>query len=181
MTVPMTPATMTRAASLAAVVPALRTARLVLRAPRREDFADYADIVCNDRGAFIGGPFTIDAAWDDYCRMTATWLLRGHGVWVAERDGMVLGFPLIGCEQGDEAHELGFLFNEAGEGAGFAFEAATAVRDYARDTLRLPDLLSYIDARNTRAQTLAERLGAAPSQTDGTDYIRYVHWEGGAP
>ena len=32
------------------------TDRLILRAPKAEDFEAYAEIVCSDRGRFMGGP-----------------------------------------------------------------------------------------------------------------------------
>lgn len=102
-----------------------------------------------------------EAAWDDFCRMTATWLLRGHGVWVVEpkAGGEVLGFVLIGCEPGDREPELGFLFRAVGEGQGYASEAARLAKTHAFVTLGLSGLVSYVAEGNERSTRLAERLG----------------------
>lgn len=169
------PAARAQAQLLAQAVPELRTARLVLRAPALSDFTHYAAIVCGPRGQFVDGPMTAEAAWDDFARMTATWLLRGHGLWTVTADGAVIGFVLIGCEPGDEAHELGFLFLPEGEGLGYAHAAARAARDYARDVLNLPALVSYCDPANARACALALRLGAADrGRVSGA--IRFQYW-----
>jgi len=174
--VPLTPPMRAAAARHGAALPVVRTARLTLRAPRLADFGVYRAIACTDRGQYFGGPMTEAEAWDDFSRLTATWLLRGHGVWTAEADeAEVAGFVLIGCEPGDLEPELGFLFLQAFEGKGLAHEAATAVRDYAFVTLGLATLVSYIDPANPRAQALALRLGAVLDGRVGESNVwRYV-------
>ncbi|MFN4155034.1 MAG: GNAT family N-acetyltransferase [Paracoccaceae bacterium] len=173
---PLTPQMQAAAAQHGAALPVLRAGRLTLRAPRLSDFEAYRAIACTERGQYLGGPMTEDEAWDDFARMTATWLLRGHGVWTAEDDGAGLaGFVLIGFEPGDQEPELGFVFLPAFEGKGLAFEAATAAHDYAFAALGLTTLVSYIDPANRRAQALALRLGAVPDgQVDGADVWRHV-------
>lgn len=158
---PLTASMAAGAARVAAGIPEVETARLTLRAPRLSDFPALAEIACSERGVHIGGPMSEEAAWDDFCRMTAVWLLRGHGAWtVTLKEGEVLGFVLIGFEVGDVEPELGFLFRESAEGRGYAAEAARAARDHAFGALGLKSLVSYIDAGNTRSGRLAERLGA---------------------
>ncbi|WP_284164842.1 GNAT family N-acetyltransferase [Frigidibacter sp. SD6-1] len=150
------------AAALAALVPTIETARLRLRAPRLADFDTWAEIECSERATFIGGPMTRDDGWRDFTQATATWLLRGHGLWSVEsRDGAdLLGFVLIGFEPGDQEPELGYLFTAAAEGRGLAVEAAGAARDHAFRGLGLQSLVSYVDRGNDRSARLAERLGA---------------------
>ena len=151
------------AARMQAALPRLETARLILRAPRLEDFEIYARIGASDRGRHLVADNTDRAAlWLDFTQMVATWLLRGHGVWTVEArtDGAVLGFVLIGFEPGDHEPELGYLFRETAEGRGYAQEAATAARDHAFTTLALPGLVSTIDPDNARSIRLATRLGA---------------------
>ncbi|MEI6099669.1 MAG: GNAT family N-acetyltransferase, partial [Alphaproteobacteria bacterium] len=46
------------------------------------------------------------------------------------------------------------------EGYGFATEAAAALRDWARRTLRHLQLVSYIDSANSRSIAVAKRMGA---------------------
>jgi RimJ/RimL family protein N-acetyltransferase len=56
--------------------------------------------------------------------------------------------------------ELGYTFDPAVWGQGFATEAACCVRDYARDVLRLPYAISAISPQNVRSRRVAERGGA---------------------
>jgi RimJ/RimL family protein N-acetyltransferase len=56
--------------------------------------------------------------------------------------------------------ELGYTFDPAVWGQGFAGEAAACVRDYARDVLRLPYAISAILPQNARSRRVAERAGA---------------------
>ena len=60
--------------------------------------------------------------------------------------------------------ELGYTFDPAAWGQGFATEAVRCVRDYARDALHLSYAISAIDPRNARSRRVAEGLGA---RTDG--------------
>ncbi|MGB5066295.1 MAG: GNAT family N-acetyltransferase [Albidovulum sp.] len=154
------------AASLCALIPAIETGNLRLRAPRIGDFDDWAAIECDERGRYLGGPMRREDSWLDFTQATATWLLRGHGLWSVESkaDRALFGFVLIGFEPGDHEPELGYLFSEAAEGRGLALEAARAARSHAFDTLGWDTLVSYIDHGNDRSVRLAERLGATRDQ-----------------
>ena len=73
--------------------------------------------------------------------------------------------------------ELGYTFDPAVWGQGFATEAARCVRDYARDVLRLPYAISAILPQNARSRRVAERSGArAAGQMDvvGLTWDRYL-------
>ena len=73
--------------------------------------------------------------------------------------------------------ELGYTFDPAVWGRGFATEAARCVRDYARDVLRLSYVISAILPQNTRSRRVAERSGArAAGQMEvwGLTWDRYV-------
>ena len=151
------------AAIFAALVPLLETERTRLRAPRLDDFDAYRDIVGTERGRFMGGPMSDEDAWFDFISMSSSWILHGHGGWAVEcrESSDLLGFVVLGLEPGDQDVELGFLFTEAAEGKGYAFEAAVAARDWAFRELSLPSLDSYIAEKNHRSIALAKRLGAA--------------------
>ncbi|MGL4238747.1 GNAT family N-acetyltransferase [Tabrizicola sp.] len=174
-TSPLTQGMAAQAAVVAAAVPVLHTPRLTLRAPRLADFPAYAAIACTDRGIHIGGPFTEEEAWADFCCMTANWLLRGHGNWAVETHaGDLVGFVLIGFEPGDQEPELGWFLTEGAEGHGYATEAATTARDHAFLALGLARFVSYIDPANPASARVAERLGAVvEGQLDGSDV--WVH------
>jgi [ribosomal protein S5]-alanine N-acetyltransferase len=73
--------------------------------------------------------------------------------------------------------ELGYTFDPAVWGQGFASEAACCVRDYARDVLRLAYAVSAILPHNARSRRVAERSGAqAAGQMEvvGRTFDRYV-------
>lgn len=168
------------AAMFSELVPHLQTERTRLRAPRLSDFDAYTEIACTERGTHIDGPSSQEDAWFDFLSLSSGWMLHGHGGWAVEENatGALLGFVILGLEPGDHDIELGFLFREAAEGKGFAFEAASAVRDWAFEHLELPALDSYIDERNTRSIALAKRLGAmdeTPQDWAGTGAKRYRH------
>lgn len=174
MDIPVTRRGIEQAVFTSATLPVLTTGRLSLRAPVLDDFEVYASIACSERGKFFGGPMTPENAWADFAQMCATWVLRGHGIWTVTADSAPIGFVLIGTEPGDEAHELGFMFTPAGEGHGYAFEASKAALLHARDTLHLPELVSYVDAANARAVALAERLGGKHrGSLNGSRVYRY--------
>ncbi|PWJ16187.1 GNAT family N-acetyltransferase [Jannaschia seohaensis] len=181
LTIPVVPAAAAQAAALDAVVPVLRTERTMLRAPRLTDFSVLHSITGSDRNSFEGGPSTPEESWADFCAMTATWLLRGHGMWTLEHDGAAAGFILIGTEPGDREHELGWLMTAEFEGRGLATEGAQAALAHARDVLTLPSLVSYIPQGNTRSERIAARLGAQPDGTllHGTVTV-WRHWGAGA-
>jgi RimJ/RimL family protein N-acetyltransferase len=141
------------------------------------DFPHWADIYLGPSAPFIGGPFTRDDAFVDFMASVGNWPLRGFGPWTVDRlsNGETVGFVILGFEPGDREVELGFLFRPVGEGLGLAFEAASVIRDHARDTLCLPSLVSYVADGNDRSARLAARLGAvADGRVDGCTVWR--HW-----
>jgi RimJ/RimL family protein N-acetyltransferase len=73
--------------------------------------------------------------------------------------------------------ELGYTFDPAAWGHGFATEAVCCVRDYARDVLRLSHAISVILPANARSRRVAERLGAQAAgqmEVKGLTFDRYV-------
>jgi RimJ/RimL family protein N-acetyltransferase len=73
--------------------------------------------------------------------------------------------------------ELGYTFDPAVWGQGFAAEAVHCVRDYARDVLRLSYAISAILPQNARSRRIVERFGVrADGQMEvvGLTFDRYV-------
>jgi ribosomal-protein-alanine N-acetyltransferase len=73
--------------------------------------------------------------------------------------------------------ELGYTFDPAVWGQGFATEAARCVRNYARDALQLPYAVSAILPQNARSRRVAERSGARTDgqmEVSGRTFDRYV-------
>ncbi|WP_170547297.1 GNAT family N-acetyltransferase [Ruegeria arenilitoris] len=161
-------------------IPTLETERVILRAPKIEDWPEYSELMMSERSVFMGGPFSLAAAWGLFCHDVAQWALMGFGALMIEerRSGQRLG--QVGVNSGPlfPEYELGWLIYSHAEGKGFAYEAALALKRWAYHERKLETLVSYVDPLNIRSRSLAERLGAkldaaAPRQ-DPTDLV-YRH------
>lgn len=149
------------AANLRAGVPKIATGRTCLRAIRLEDFPAWAEVLCTDRARWMNGPYNRDDAFTDFAASAGSWLLRGYGCLTIEdpATGEIFGFVCLHMEPSVREPELGFFLRKGAEGKGLAFEATSALRDWAW-AHGLSSLVSYIDPANTRSADLAERLGA---------------------
>lgn len=161
---PPVPALERSRAAVAATLPRIETARLVLRVPVLSDWDALAPIWTTDRARHIGGPFDEADGWLDFCQMVAGWVLRGAGALTIEdrETGATLGLVSLHHEWGDAEIELGWLLVADAEGKGIAAEAAQALREHAYRSFGLPALVSYVDTANDRSAALARRLGALP-------------------
>jgi RimJ/RimL family protein N-acetyltransferase len=74
--------------------------------------------------------------------------------------------PSTWAQAGSHAQpELGWALIQAHWGHGYATEAAAAIRDWARESRSISELVSLISPDNVRSQRVAERLGATPTET----------------
>jgi len=143
-------------------IPVIETDRLILRAPREDDFDALAEFMTTDRSRFVGGPLDKPTAWRGFCGSLGHWALRGYGMWMVadQADDTPLGRVGFINHLGWDEPELGWhLFADA-EGKGLAAEAARAARAYGARHFDLDGVISYIDPANARSVKLAERLGA---------------------
>lgn len=143
-------------------VPIIATDRLLLREPVLADWPGFAEVMTTDRARFMGGPYSIERAWGIFCHGIALWQLYGVGNLSIElRDsGQCIGQIEINQGPRFPEPELGWQMTAEAEGKGYAFEAATAMRDWAFQDRGLDTLVSYIGPENLRSIRLAERLGA---------------------
>jgi RimJ/RimL family protein N-acetyltransferase len=147
-------------------IPTLVAERLTLRAPFIEDWPAYAAFMATDRSIYMGGPHEQAIAWGMFCHDVAQWHLLGHGALMIElREGEAAAgqyIGQIGINGGPlfPEHEIGWMLYDGFEGKGYAFEAASLMRDWAFEMLRLETLVSYIHPENAASCRLAERLGA---------------------
>ena len=140
----------------------LRTERLILRAPTAADFDAYFAFMASPRSPGVGGPHGLQAAWGFFCHDVAQWRLFGHGGLMIDLADTGECVGQVGINDGPlfPEKELGWLLYDGHEGRGYASEAAIALRAWAFATLRLPTLVSYVYAGNTRSMAVAERIGA---------------------
>ena len=162
-------------------IPTLETERLVLRAPRADDFEAYAAFYRSERSANRGGPLDRVAAWREFSAEVGHWLLRGYGPWAVDEkaSGAHCGMVGLWYPENWPAPEVGWLVWEAFEGRGIAFEAAVRARAYAFETLGWPQVASCIRETNMRSRRLAERLGARldrrVTRPGRPDFLVYLH------
>ena len=167
--------------------PVLETERLRLRAPAAQDWPHWRAMTRTDRSRFIRTPDITDPlAWRAMGHIIGHWVLHGWGSFIltTHDDDTALGMAGPWFPEGWPEPELGWaLWSADAEGKGLAFEAVTAARAWAYDTLGWTTAVSYIADENTRSIALAERLGAtlepgaphpgsaAPSEDDSAERI----------
>lgn len=144
-------------------IPRLVTERLVLRAPRRDDFDAYAASAADAEFAtFLGGPVDGRLAWRLFCAQIGGWML-GAGGWLAitvPGEDRMLG--IVGAfrrESAPEVVEIGWSVFRSHWRKGYAAEAAQAMVDLAFDAWDEPRVIAYIDAKNEASKGVARRLG----------------------
>lgn len=157
----------------------LETERLLLRPMLESDFDALHRIFTDAKvmAAFNHPPFTRE--------QMQRWLQRnldhqkeyGYGLFsvLLKETGELIGD--CGLEQMEDMHaaELGYDFHSDVWNQGYATEAAIAVRDYAFDTLRLPQLISLIRVGNLASRRVAEKVGMALAE----EFTRYgiAYWK----
>lgn len=149
-------------AALAAAIPVIETDRLTLRGPNLDEWPVLEPCWTGPRSVHIGGPYSAEDAYLDYCQAVASWILRGYGTFsvIHRESGEMLGSVGVFHDHGDPEPEIGWILTEDAEGQGYATEAARAVRDWARDTLGFAELVSFIAPENRASIRVAEKLGA---------------------
>ncbi|MBQ2262073.1 MAG: GNAT family N-acetyltransferase [Loktanella sp.] len=162
-------------------IPTLVTERILLRPMVADDWGPYSALMLSDRSRYMGGPFSKAAAWGMFCADHAQWDLFGAGALMLEEQSTGMCIGQIGINSGPlfPEQEIGWLVFPEAEGRGYAFEAASALLDWAKHVKRLDTLVSYVDPQNERSCRLAERLGAALDRNaprpDPTDLV-YRHF-----
>ena len=145
--------------------PLLDTARLELRWLTQDD-APMMLTVWNDPAfiRYVGdrGVRTVDqarAALD--AGVLKLYADYGYGPFRVRRreDGADLGICGLFRRDGLDEPDIGFAILPDYCGQGFAFEAAVAVLDHARDVLKLPCVTAIVSPQNERSIGLLEKLG----------------------
>lgn len=141
-------------------VPILYTNRLILSNPTEEDYEHIQLFLQSSRSKYIGGPYTNFTAWLDYMANIGHWSLYGYGLWSIKlkKNNRIIGrVGLIRPKIFDE-QDLAWQLFEGYEGYGYAFEAASTIKKYAIDQIRITSLASHILEDNFKSISLAEKL-----------------------
>jgi len=162
----------------------LYTDRLCLRAPTPHDAEALYDLFADEE--ILGGLNREPVSAVEHVRAMIEegmggWRTDGLGPFILqtrETDRRVVGqaglmifdtrgwTPSTWAQAGSHAQpELGWALIRAHWGHGYATEAAAAIRDWARESRSISELVSLISPDNVRSQRVAERLGATPTET----------------
>lgn len=157
----MTQSPMTTAETVFAI-PTLRTERLILRAPVKQDLPHWTRFFASDRAAYIGGPKNEADSYVAMAALIGHWAIHGYGRWmlVNPDNDDVLGSVGLFFPVGWPEPEIAWTLFDHAEGNGYALEAAIATRDYAYRELGFETLASCVIPGNDRSVALAERMGA---------------------
>jgi RimJ/RimL family protein N-acetyltransferase len=114
--------------------------------------------------AFASAPFDIEQMRGWVRRNLDHQDRHGYGLFTVtlKASGAVIGdcgLEHMELDDGSIAAELGFDLASGHWNRGLATEAATAVRDHAFGTLRLPRLVSLIRRGNDASRRVAEKIG----------------------
>ena len=160
----------------------LETPRLRLRLMQSSDLDDLLAIFGDPKvmASFGGGIFSRKQMEGWIQRNLEHQDLHGYGLFsvILKSEGLLIGD--CGLEHmdldGDLATELGYDFRSDYWNQGFATEAATAVRDYAFNSLQLPRLISLIRVGNKASRRVSEKIGmqfVAEIDHNSTRYWKY--------
>jgi RimJ/RimL family protein N-acetyltransferase len=153
----------------------IRTERLVLRQWREEDREPFAALNA-DPVVMEHFPATMTReqsdAFVDF--NIATIAERGWGLWAVEADGAFIGFVGLNEPRFRAGVEIGWRLSREAWGHGYATEAAQAVLAYARDELRLDEVISFTSTTNLRSQRVMERIGMTHDPRDDFDHPNVV-------
>ena len=163
--------------------PVLSTERLTLRAPVAADWPAWRAFAASERSRFLlDDDRSARTAWRAFGHAIGHWVLRGFGSFVFHRHDNPTPLGMAGpwFPEGWPETEIGWsVWPAEAEGRGYAHEAAQATLRFARDALRWPAAVSYIDAGNVRSIALARRLGATPDPAAAAPFegsLVYRHW-----
>ena len=143
-------------------IPTIETERFRLRAPQMSDLDAYTAFCTSYRSVGVGGPFTEAQSFQRLAALIGHWGLRGFGRWMVADKTTDEPLGVVGLMHPSDwpETEIAWTVFEKAEGKGVAHESALAARTYGYEMLGLKTLISCTMAGNTRAEALAQRMGA---------------------
>lgn len=144
-----------------------RTARLLLRRPVEADLARFFAIHGDPAANLFNpaGPWrTLEQADATLSAVLAHWRQHGYGQWAVaalDNPGHVIGFGGLSLRPYLDVQRinLGYRFDPAAWGAGYATELAAAARDVGLDELALGSLYALVRPRHQASIRVLEKIG----------------------
>lgn len=142
----------------------LHTERLFLRELNQDDFDGLCAILRDEETMYAyEGAFSDREAREWLDRQISRYRAWGFGLWavILRETGALIGQCGLTMQpwKGQEVLEIGYLFNRAYWGQGYATEAARACKRYAFAQLGAAEVCSIIREGNTASQRVALRNG----------------------
>lgn len=143
----------------------LETNRLLLRLMQPSDLDGLFKIFSDSKvmDAFNHPPFTIEQMEGWMARNLSHQAEFGYGLFsvILKSENLLIGN--CGLENmeagGQQKTELGYDFRSDYWNKGYATEAASAVKDFAFFSLKLPELISLVRVGNLASKRVAEKVG----------------------
>jgi ribosomal-protein-alanine N-acetyltransferase len=161
----------------------LETERLILREWSPGDAAEMFEI-CRDaevmRYIGTGKPYKTLAEAEKFLRWAVAYQREnGFCRWavVEKASGKIVGSCGFAYPHATPEVELGYLFDRAVWGKGFATEAARAALDHGFGKLGFREIIAITDLENTASQRVLEKIGFAQrgvEKIDGEDNLVYL-------
>lgn len=131
------------------------TDRLIIRKFTPDDYADLAEILTDVEVTYFEPyeTFTREA-----CVQEAINFSNSDEFYAVVLDGKVIG-KIYFSDKGFGSYEIGYTFNKAYQGKGYASESIKGMMKYAFSALNVRRIFAQIDTRNIKSIRLVERVG----------------------
>lgn len=142
-------------------IPRIRTSRLLLREPRRDDFEGQAAYAADPVASqHLGGPVERRESWRRFLIGAGSWLVSGMGWWTIEHTTAgAIGTVGVFRRESHPDVEMGWLVQPAHWGRGFATEAANAALAHAFGHWAPSRVVAFVAPGNAASIRVAERIG----------------------
>lgn len=147
----------------------LETKRLMLRRLTQDDFKGLCSILQDEEVMYAYEHAFSDQEVQEWLdRQLARYEKYGFGLWavILKESGELIGQCGLTMQEigdGQEALEVGYLFQRSHWRCGYATEAAVACKEYAFRELNAAEVYSIIRDTNTASQNVAKRNGMTVS------------------
>ncbi len=140
----------------------LESERLFFRQLVQEDFKDLCDILQDEQTMYAyEHAFSDEEVQQWLDRQQLRYQKDGFGLWAVclKETRQMIGQAGLTVQEWDgrEVVEVGYLFKRAFWHRGYAAEAAVCCRDYAFDTLSIPEVYSIIRDTNAASRKVAQK------------------------
>ncbi len=142
----------------------ITTRRLTIRELTLDDLGELQTFLSDPQTLdFWERPYTAEETRAVIERNLKSYQEHGYGRWavILKETGTLIGICGIAKSEidGREVNDLGYIFDKAHWGKGYATEAAQAVVDYAFEVLKLDSIIANMPHDHHASRRVAEHLG----------------------